>query len=145
MLFNSFKFLFFFLPFVLFISARLKGQRLLAWVTLSSFFFYAFAGHAWFLIPMLTTTVFDFLLAQKIAKAKTSWSKKSLLLLSVCGNLGLLFYFKYSGLLATSFFYLSHFFYGTQGDAGRLFAVILPAGISFYTFQTSGGRSHDKT
>lgn len=120
MLFNSFRFLFLFLPAVLFVALRLRGKALMRWLTLSSFFFYAFAGHAWFLIPMLITTTLDFWVAPRIAGAGTKGARKAWLILSLTANLGLLFYFKYARLFV----------------GGAFASVILPAGISFYTFQT---------
>jgi alginate O-acetyltransferase complex protein AlgI len=116
MLFNSYGFLFVFLPFSLLCTRWLRGQMLLRCLTLLSFFFYSFAGQAWFVLPMLFTTCMDFLLAKPMA-ARQGGGRKAILILSLGLNLGLLGYFKYSGLL-----------FGTPG--------LLPAGISFYTFQT---------
>lgn len=118
MLFNSIRFIFFFLPLILAVSMRLKGKALLRFLTLASFFFYAYAGRSWFLIPMLVTTVLDFLVAPKIAAASSRPGRRAWLGLSLCGNLGLLFWFKYANLFSPGL------------------GVILPAGISFYTFQT---------
>jgi len=136
LLFNSHRFLFLFLPLVLVVAMRLRARALLGWITLASFVFYAYAGHAWFLLPMLFTTALDFFLAPAIAVAEGP-RKLRLLWVSLCGNLGLLAYFKYGGLLAHSlqgFVVLA----GGAGDATlfTLFDVVLPAGISFYTFQT---------
>jgi alginate O-acetyltransferase complex protein AlgI len=138
MLFNTLRFLFFFLPVVLAVSLRLKGQNLLRWLTLSSFLFYASAGHAWFLIPMLVTTVLDFLIAPLIASARSSRAKRSLLMVSLFGNLGLLGYFKYSGLISRSGQELLRLLpFSRHASMGSLaLSVALPAGISFYTFQT---------
>ncbi len=120
MLFNTLRFLLFFLPVTLLVALRLKGKALLRWLTLASFFFYAFAGHAWFLIPMLVTTVLDFLVAPMIYSARSPGRKRAWLVFSLSCNLGLLFYFKYARLVF----------------GGAYASVILPAGISFYTFQT---------
>lgn len=120
MLFNTLRFLLFFLPVTLLVALRLKGRSLLRWLTLASFFFYAFAGHAWFLIPMLVTTILDFLVAPMIHSAPSSGRKRAWLVFSLSCNLGLLFYFKYARLVF----------------GGSYASVILPAGISFYTFQT---------
>lgn len=137
MLFNSFSFLFLFLPIVLFVAIRLKGKWLLAWITVASFIFYALIEHAWFLLPMFITTVLDFFVALKIANATKPAIKKSLLLVSLCGNLGLLFYFKYSSFFLVNILdNLNHLFSTTQWHWDHFFPVILPAGISFYTFQT---------
>jgi alginate O-acetyltransferase complex protein AlgI len=137
MLFNSFTFLILFLPLVLAISIRLKGQTLLRWIALASFVFYAFAGHVWFIVPMLITTCLDFFMASLIAGAQSAWRKKSFLIFSITCNLGMLFYFKYSGLMLHTAQWAVHFlgYAGHDWALGAL-AVVLPAGISFYTFQT---------
>jgi alginate O-acetyltransferase complex protein AlgI len=136
-LFNSFNFIFLFLPIVLFIAKTLKGQKLLAWITISSFVFYAFAGHVWFIVPMLFTTVLDYKMGQFIETAKTVSSKKTYLIISLFGNLGLLAYFKYLRLIMHT---LENFFPGIAVQSNSpwfaIFYVTLPAGISFYTFQT---------
>lgn len=125
MLFNSVLFLFFFLPATILICRPLKGQPLLAAISLASFAFYTLAGQPWFLVPMGVTMTLDFFVAQRIVLAESQFRRKSWLGLSLCGNLGLLFYFKYAVLLRST-------------ALGRLdfFQVALPAGISFYTFQT---------
>lgn len=126
MLFNSFAFLLIFLPIALAVSRSLRGNKLLRWITFASFVFYAFAGHIWFLAPMLFTTVLDFYLAQVMVKTLNHRSRRLILVISLLGNLGLLFYFKYTNLIVSAAF-------PQWSDA---FKVILPAGISFYTFQT---------
>jgi len=141
MLFNSFTFLILFLPLVLAISVRLKGQSLLRWIGLVSIVFYAFAGHAWFIIPMLITTCLDFYMALLVANAKIKRQKIIFLLFSITANLGMLFYFKYSGLILHSAENISAYFANIFGYSSpewslSMLQVVLPAGISFYTFQT---------
>src|SRR3954452_10830246 len=102
MLFNSHAFLWLFLPIVLSVSMYLRGNALLFWITASSFVFYSFAGHLWFLVPMLVTTVVDFLVAPFIERAESKPHKRALLLVSLCSNVGLLAYFKYGGLFANT-------------------------------------------
>jgi alginate O-acetyltransferase complex protein AlgI len=136
-LFSSLEFLVLFLPLTLVVALRLHGQPLLRWIALASVVFYAFAGHWWFIVPMLVTTVVDFWVAIVIEGTRAPGRRRALLAVSLAGNLGLLAYFKYGGLLART------------ADAGvaalglpalthvtRWFDVVLPAGISFYTFQT---------
>ena len=135
MLFNSFPFLLLFLPAVLAFSLKLKGQPLLRFIGLASVVFYAFAGHVWFIIPMLFTTCLDFMMAPLIAATLNPSRKKTFLLISVTANLGLLFYFKYSGLMLHTAELAASYFGGWNGSLDT-FQVILPAGISFYTFQT---------
>jgi D-alanyl-lipoteichoic acid acyltransferase DltB (MBOAT superfamily) len=110
---------------------------LLAWIAGASVVFYAFAGHWWFILPMLATTVIDYAIARGIAASPQSRRRTGLLLLSLAVNLGLLAYFKYAGLLTRTVAVVL----GGLGVApdSRLLAwaqVTLPAGLSFYTFQT---------
>jgi len=137
-LFNSLEFLFIFLPIVLLVGLRLKGQPLVFWVAFVSSVFYVFAGHVWFLLPMFMTSTLDFWLGDKIQNAKTPRSRKIYLVISLCGSLGLLAYFKYFGLIVDSIQDFSVFLGMTNETTTWLphMRVILPAGISFYTFQT---------
>lgn len=135
MLFNSLEFLLLFLPLVVAVAYRLRGNAFLGWVCAASLVFYAFAGHAWFLVPMVVTTVLDFVVGQRLPSASGT-KKKLLLLLSLSGNLGLLAYFKYSGLLVRTAREVAALL-GVDGTSWAVaLHVVLPAGISFYTFQT---------
>lgn len=136
MLFNSFKFLFFFLPVVLFISYRLRGQKLLGWLVFASLVFYSYAGHAWFVLPMLFTSSMDFFLARQMERSQEK-NKKALLVLSLLLNLSLLGWFKYSGMMLRSVQALSQMLgHPISLEWYDALHVILPSGISFYTFQT---------
>ena len=126
-----------FLPLTLAVALRLHGQPLLRWIALTSVIFYAFAGHWWFIVPMLVTTVVDYGVAIAIERARGSRARAWLLGVSLAGNLGMLAYFKYSGLMVHTV-EQGLVLLGAEDRAGffRWFEVILPAGISFYTFQT---------
>ena len=136
MLFNSLEFLILFLPPVYLIARRIRGNWLLFWLALASFAFYAFAGHAWFLIPMAITTTLDYWVGLRLPGAR---HPRRYLLVSIFGNLGLLFYFKYSLLTIGTIEDLGVVL-GLSSDHLSAFTevlrVTLPAGISFYTFQT---------
>jgi len=132
-LFNSTTFLFLFLPCVLALCLPLRGRALLFALTISSFFFYTCAGHAWFLVPMLVTLGLDFYLGQRMAASSSPSWRRAVLCLSLSCNLALLFYFKYSGLMLRTAQGLG---FPVSSTWTELFAVTLPAGISFYTFQT---------
>jgi alginate O-acetyltransferase complex protein AlgI len=138
MLFNSLEFLLLFLPIVLSISLLLRGSRLTFWIALASCIFYAFAGHVWFLIPMFVSATLDFWAGNKIHSSTSRSSKKFYLWLSVFCSFGLLAYFKYSGMILDSIHILLIQLGLSQHHDVLLpaFRVILPAGISFYTFQT---------
>ena len=132
MLFNSVSFLIF-LPtvFILywFVTKDLKSQNLLLLV--SSYFFYA----CWdwrFLFLLIFSTALDYFTGIKMYEAKNLKLKKFWFWLSVCVNLGFLGVFKYYNFFATSFAEaLSHV--GLHLNPWTL-KVILPVGISFYTF-----------
>ena len=137
MLFSSLEFLILFLPLTLAVALRLRGQPLLRWIAFTSVVFYAFAGHWWFIVPMLVTTVVDYWVAIVIERTQAPARRRALLAISLAGNLGLLAYFKYAGLLArTVEAGVAALGVPSMLHVTRWFDVILPAGISFYTFQT---------
>ncbi|WP_016834367.1 MBOAT family O-acyltransferase [Herbaspirillum lusitanum] len=138
MLFNSLDFIFVFLPLSLLVAAALRRNALLFWLTVCSAVFYAFAGHIWFLIPMAITTGLDFWVGRKIYTSTTQAHRKLYLCISLVCNLGLLAYFKYSGLFLHTAESIEALFGSTLLHTNLRLAltVVLPAGISFYTFQT---------
>jgi len=126
MVFSSLSFLALFLPVFLAIyhivparSMKIKNLTLLAF----SLFFYAVGEPVWVLV-LVFSGLWDYVIGLFITQCKKRWQAKMLLLLSMCGNLGLLFVFKYGA-----------FFMGLLGFDVQ-FAASLPIGISFYTFQT---------
>lgn len=133
MLFNSISFAIF-LPIVFilywFVANRnLRSQNVL--LVIASYFFYA----CWdwrFLFLLVFSTLLDFYTGEKIALADTKRKKKNWLLLSVLVNLGILGVFKYYNFFAEAFADgLS--LLGIKASLGSL-NIILPVGISFYTF-----------
>jgi alginate O-acetyltransferase complex protein AlgI len=136
MLFNSLRFMILFMPVVLLGARLLRGRPFLVWICLVSAVFYAYAGHAWFLVPMAITTVLDFCVGRQLMRVEGT-GRKLLLGLSLGCNLALLGYFKYSGLIADSAMALSAALgLPHASTAEAAVRVVLPAGISFYTFQT---------
>jgi len=128
MLFNTGLFVFIFLVLIFFYQFVYHRTRpRILYLTIFSLFFYYKSGGLFFLL-LISSTIIDFNLAQWIYDAKTKGKKRFLLILSLVINLGLLFYFKYT-----------NFFIQTINDLnlGHLnpINVILPVGISFYTFQ----------
>ncbi len=133
MLFNSLSFAIF-LPIVFLLywfvakrNLRLQNSILL----IASYFFYA----CWdwrFLFLLIFSTLLDFFTGSKIYEASNLSTKRRWLWLSICINLGFLGVFKYYNFFAASFAEaLSSV--GVKADLGTL-KVILPVGISFYTF-----------
>ena len=134
MLFNSLDFaLFFPSVFVLYwlFSKHVTARNI--FLLLASYFFYA----CWdwrFLILIVLSSAVDFTVGLTIGKSSNKRKQKLLLLLSIITNLGLLFYFKYTNFFIESFSAAFSFF-GNPIETSTL-NIILPVGISFYTFQT---------
>ena len=133
MLFNSISF-FIFLPIVFILywfvtNKSLKWQNLL--LLISSYFFYA----CWdwrFLFLLIFSTLLDYYTGIKMSDARSLRIKKIWFWLSICINVGFLAVFKYYNFFAASFTDALHQF-GIQVNPGTI-NVILPIGISFYTF-----------
>ena len=136
MLFNSLAF-FIFLPIVFLlywhvIHKNLKAQNLL--VVLSSYVFYGWWDYRFLLLIFISTLV-DYTAGLKIASKESKKNKKVWLWVSIFFNLGLLGFFKYYNFFINSWVNgLDSIGYTVQ-DTWTL-QVILPVGISFYTFQT---------
>jgi len=134
MLFNTYIF-FIFLGLVLSIFLILKDKPKLRiiWILLTSYIFYGY--WEWkFLGLILISTGIDYFSAIRIEQSNTNRQKKQWLLLSLFTNLGILAYFKYANFFLDSLTNLLTQF-GTSFSAPVL-EIVLPVGISFYTFQT---------
>ncbi|MDA0731783.1 MAG: MBOAT family protein [Bacteroidetes bacterium] len=135
MLFNSIDFALF-LPvvFVLYwfvFKNSLKYQNLL--VVAASYVFYGWWDWR-FLGLIIFSTVLDFFIGKSLAKTTHELNRKLLLYTSVAVNLGFLGIFKYFDFFVSNFIDAFSLF-GVELSAGSL-NIILPVGISFYTFQT---------
>ena len=131
MIFNSLTYLIFlFAIVILYWSLSLKPRLYL--IFLASLVFYGF-WRVEFLPVMLISVIADYVLALKIS-ISTKVIKKRLLALSLIINLGLLFYFKYLIFFSDNAIGFANLL-GISLDP-LLLNIILPLGISFYTFQT---------
>ena len=132
MLFNSFEFIFGFLPAALlgfFLISRYANRSLaIGYLSIASMFFYAW-WNAWYLLLLLAEIVFNFLIGRQLARDGLSPVRRLLLAtFGVATMLAVLGYFKYANFLLGVLDQLS----GTSWSAG---AILLPLGISFHTFQ----------
>lgn len=128
-LFLGFFALFFVLYFFVFTQARLRALFLVA----ASLVFYA--GWDYRFVPLLVFSgVVDFFVAQQIEGHSQARQRKQWLLVSIAVNLGILGIFKYSNFMIGSVQETLSFF-GMPVSLGTL-EVVLPVGISFYTFQS---------
>ena len=132
MVFNSITFLIFIgVFFPLYFS--LKGRARLWLCFLASYLFYGWWDWR-FLGLIATSTVLDFWIGQTLEQTSETNKRKQLLWLSVAVNLGFLAFFKYFNFFLDSFQVLLTNI-GYSGELGSL-QIILPVGISFYTFQS---------
>jgi len=135
MLFNSYIFVLFFLPIVLYLwwsQLFTLHQRLVALVA-ASYLFYGWWDWR-FISLLLLSTVVDFHAGQRLHDAVTSSRRQLWLCVSMFSNLGLLFYFKYTGFFAGSFNAMAEWL--RLGGRIPVEEIILPIGISFYAFQS---------
>jgi alginate O-acetyltransferase complex protein AlgI len=134
-LFNSYEFIFVFLPVSFFIYFYLNHKRLTTaskiWLVLASLFFYSWWNIVY--LPLILTSVFfNYTIASAIVERdelkKKYFSKKSLLQIGLVFNIGLLAYFKYAD------FFISNTNSLVNTDIGLLH-LALPLAISFFTLQ----------
>lgn len=136
MVFNS-------LPFAIFLPVvfglywaigahRRRGQNAL--VLTASLFFYGWWDWR-FLSLMVISTVTDYVVGLQLERTESARKRRLLLAVSLAVNLGLLGVFKYYDFFAESLAGVLRASVGFEADA-RLLNLVLPVGISFYTFQT---------
>lgn len=132
MFFNSLTFLVFIAIFLgCFFATRGRGRL---WVCLiGSYVFYGW-WDVRFLSLIVASTGIDYVVADRIERAVDPRRRKQLLIVSLISNLGMLFTFKYFNFFRDSLAELARSF-GVTLDYPTL-NIILPVGISFYTFQT---------
>ncbi|HEX9979412.1 MAG TPA: MBOAT family O-acyltransferase [Flavobacterium sp.] len=133
MVFNSYTFVVFFAVMLLLhslpLSWKTKKMNLLA----GSYLFYA-AWNPPFVLLLWLSTVVDFFVGRALYTQENPVKKKFLLVVSLIGNLGMLCFFKYGTFLLENFVSLVNTLGIDYHPAAP--GIILPAGISFYTFTT---------
>ena len=134
MIFSTYQFILVFLPIVFagyFILHSLKWHQMAKiWLILASFYFYA-QGSPDFFPFFLGSVIGNYLVGTTLGGIqgdKYKMERKMLLLVGVLGNVGLLGYYKYTD------FFISNYNFITGSDVA-LKRIILPIGISFFTFQ----------
>lgn len=136
MLFNSFEF-FVFLPVVFFLywyifNKNVKIQNIL--IIGGSYLFYGWWDWR-FLFLIFSSTLVDYFVGAQIHKQTDHIKRKYWLWVSIIFNIGLLGFFKYFNFFTESFIEMFHLF-GYEMQNSWTLRIILPVGISFYTFQT---------
>lgn len=131
MLFNSYEFILLFLPLIWLLYFGLKNPRMRLWLlAISSYFFYGYWNYK-FIPLLLFSTLVDFFVGKKIGKLADRKKSKKWLLLSIVVNLGFLGFFKYANFFAENLALIG-------GNSAEFIPwdIVLPVGISFYTFQS---------
>ncbi|HRC67255.1 MAG TPA: MBOAT family protein, partial [Bacteroidales bacterium] len=127
------------LPFLIFLPIIVITYYLLSpkwrWIMLlaASYLFYMWWNPA-YIILILVSTLISFYSSQAIERQTSKKGKKKYLYLCLIINLGILFTFKYYGLFSQAFTSIADIF-GVKAQLPFL-NLLLPVGISFYTFQT---------
>jgi alginate O-acetyltransferase complex protein AlgI len=133
MVFNSLTFVVFFAIVLALHSLPLRWTSRKINLLIASYVFYA-AWNPPFVILLWIATVVDWYAAQGLVKAERPAARRAWMLLSVVANLGMLGYFKYGGFLLQNFrMAMAAFGIDYQPPA---WDIVLPVGISFYTFAT---------
>ncbi|MDD3477092.1 MAG: MBOAT family protein [Sulfurimonas sp.] len=130
MLFNSYEFIFAFLPITFFIYFYLLHSRLItgakSFLVFSSLFFYSWWNIS-YLPLILSSMLFNYTIGNSLNK-QIKLSKKSILTFAILANLSLLGYFKYAD------FFIENFNFALNANLSLLH-LVLPLAISFFTFQ----------
>jgi D-alanyl-lipoteichoic acid acyltransferase DltB (MBOAT superfamily) len=134
MLFNSYEFIFTFLPITFFVYFYLNSKRLTivskGFLVFSSLFFYSWWNIV-YLPLILISMLFNYVIGNSLNNSEDkikSFPKKSILIFGIIANLSLLGYFKYAD------FFIENLNFGFDGNI-PLLHLALPLAISFFTFQ----------
>ncbi len=133
MLFNSYTFIVFFIIVLILHNLPFSWKTKKINLLFASYIFYA-AWNPPFILLLWLSTIVDFFVGKALYTQENKYKKKLLLVISLIGNLGMLCFFKYGGFILENFTYLVNAF-GFHYHPAKP-NIILPAGISFYTFTT---------
>jgi alginate O-acetyltransferase complex protein AlgI len=133
MVFNSYTFIAFFAIMLLVYNLPISWKARKTSLLIGSYIFYA-AWNPPFILLLWLSTVIDFFVGRALYTQDNPVRKKILLVVSLIGNLGMLCFFKYGTFLLENFVTLVNTF-GVDFHPAEP-SIILPAGISFYTFTT---------
>src|ERR1035437_706812 len=133
MVFTTHIFVFYFLPVFLLVYFNLPFRWRNLWITGASYVFYGW-GQAWFVCLMMFTTVMDFIWGKVITRpGATPVQRRLAVAACVATNLTFLGFFKYYMFSAET---LNQLLAAVGAEPFRVLRVVLPIGISFYTFHS---------
>lgn len=135
MVFSSIAFIMYFMPVFFLVYYILSASYKNAWLFLASlgFYYYGVRGNPGYLLLMIMSVVVNFVAGKLIEAQKTKRARKAWLVVGIVYDLGWLILFKYLGFLIENLNAL----FGAMHVKVQLetWNLILPIGISFYTFQ----------
>jgi len=132
MLFNTPEFIVFFI-FVLAIISSIKFRKFQHLFLVGASYFFFYVSNNFLITLLIYSSLLDFYLGKAIFNSKNKRTKKILLIFSLSGNLGLLGFFKYVNFMIDEVNEIVKYFGMSEINS---LDIILPIGISFYTFQT---------
>lgn len=133
MVFNSYTFIVFFIIVLILHNLPFSWKTKKINLLLASYIFYA-AWNPPFILLLWLSTVVDFFVGRALYQQENVYKKRLLLIISLIGNLGMLCFFKYGAFILENFVTLVNAL-GMDYHPAKP-NIILPAGISFYTFTT---------
>ncbi len=133
MLFNSYTFIVFFIIVLILHNLPFSWKTKKINLLIASYVFYA-AWNPPFILLLWLSTIVDYFVGKALYTEENKHKKKWLLVISLIGNLGMLCFFKYGGFILENFTHLVNSL-GMHYHPAKP-NIILPAGISFYTFTT---------
>lgn len=134
MIFASYEFLFLFLPLTLlayFVVNRFLGLYWAKWVLIVASFTFYWYGTGWFALVFIGSVAVNYVMGTFLGKIFHSWSlvqRRWMMVLAVAFNVLLLGYYKYTDFIINNVNWVS-------GSSLPLLHIVLPIGISFWTFQ----------
>jgi alginate O-acetyltransferase complex protein AlgI len=133
MVFTSHIFIFYFLPLFLLIYFNLPYRWRNLWITVASYVFYGW-WEPWFVCLMMVTTIMDFIWGKVITRPGASRAQQKMAVAAcVITNLSFLGFFKYYIFASET---LNQLLAAAGAEQFRVLRVVLPIGISFYTFHS---------
>ncbi len=133
MVFNSYTFIAFFIVMLILHNLPFSWKTKKINLLIASYIFYA-AWNPPFILLLWLATVVDYFVGKALYNQENKYKRKLLLVISLIGNLGMLIFFKYGTFLLENFTNLVNAM-GMEYHPAKP-NIILPAGISFYTFTT---------
>ncbi|MFC4779121.1 MBOAT family O-acyltransferase [Paenibacillus sp. GCM10023252] len=131
MIFSTYSFIFLFLPITFFGYRLLNVLKLYPiaklWLVFASLYFYA-QGSAKFVFTFIIVIFFNYVISSMILNAESTAVKRMLLTLGLAQNILFLGYYKYSNFMIENYNAIT-------GSSQALLNIVLPLGISFFTFQ----------